>query len=597
MALNLEQALKEAKKAIEDNNKLRARRLYEKILEGFPDNEEARQALVNIGKKQGSDNPPTVVGKEIQQLMSNGEFEKALQAITKALRDYPNSHVLYNQKGICHSRLDQPRFATIAFNRCLEISSSFLPAIMGLGSLFAEKERYEPAIQQFKRALELDPNFGPANLSIARCYISIGHPFEGEKYALKAYETGRERLDVISVLANCYRDQDNLVKSREFFEKALKKNEENVGMRLNWSNTLTVFGLNEEASEQISKALELDENNTRAYRALSLVGSDKSLSDIKTKMNKLMEEDELSEEDLMHLHFAMGNVLTKEKKYDEAFRHFEDGNYARKSIFNYDIKNDQTMFSTLEEKINNIPNVNISTKDDSVTPIFVLGMMRSGTTLTEQIISSHVDVTPRGELEFMNKAVRRNINPNEEITEEGILKVRESYLDDINLLNVNTKYFTDKMPNNFRWSFLIREAFPDAKIVHTKRNPKAVCWSIYKNFFGASGNGFAYDLSDLVEFYNLYHRHMELVNKQYDGIYNLDYEAFVENPENEGQKLFDYLELDWNEGFLNFQDADRAVKTASTRQVREQVYKGSSLEWEKFEGFLAENFNQLPGVA
>ena len=597
MALSLDQALKEAACAIDNKNKLRARRIYEKIIQGFPDNTEAMEGLKKLSQDGTNVNPHPALMESIGKLMREDKHDLAIEELEELIKEFPKSPNLQSMKGTCHARLKQGRLASSSFNKALEINSRFMPAMMGMGALLMENDRYHPALEQYKRALEIDPNHLQANLQIGRCLLQIGHPFEAESHIEKALKSARrERPDITVAMANVYRDQDNFEKSREFFEKAIELQPENVGLLMNYANTLVVFGHSDEAEKHLRKALSLDPSNTRTIRALANVGvglDDKNFADI---IDAAQKQDNLSVEDAMHLHFALGSILTKQKKYSEAFAHIEDGNYARRNQYRYNFNRDTHVFSLLTKQFEKTPNVKFDYDEAPIgaKPIFVLGMMRSGTTMTEQVISGHDKVSPRGELEFLNRAVRGNINPNQNLDAEGLLKFRKSYINDISKLAIETEYFTDKMPNNFRWVGYIIEAFPEAKIVHTMRDSRAVCWSIYKNFFAASGNGFAYNLEQLVNFYNLYTDHMKLMNITYpDRIFNLDYEKFVQSPDVEGKKLFKYLDLEWSDDLLDFKDAKRAVKTASTRQVRNEIYKGSSKEWEPFTEFVKEAFDKL----
>ena len=296
------------------------------------------------------------------------------------------------------------------------------------------------------------------------------------------------------------------------------------------------------------------------------------------------------------INFGLYEICNKNGSFEEAFEYLLDGNYGRKLRYPYDVQMDKHLFEDLHKIFPaplNLKDTNFDQLDH--IPIFIIGMMRSGTTLTEQIISSHPQVDPRGELEFLNRAVMKNINPKETVSTKNIEKIRETYVEDALKLELKKPLFTDKMPANFRWAGFVLEAFPESKVIHTQRNAKAVCWSIFKNLFGASGNGFAYDLETLVEYYNLYFNFMKQINKIYEGrIYNLNYELLVSDPEVEVRKLLNFLNLEWDDKVLKFSKSKRAVKTVSTSQIRQAIYKGSSEQWEKYSEFLNPYFDSLP---
>ncbi len=224
--------------------------------------------------------------------------------------------------------------------------------------------------------------------------------------------------------------------------------------------------------------------------------------------------------------------------------------------------------------------------------IFILGMPRSGTSLVEQIISSHNEVHGAGELKALSKIIIQLIQTSSaidkiDLSENTILSIRQKYLDYLLSLNISENVITDKMPLNFRNIGFILSAFPEAKIVHLKRDSKAICWSIYKHYFSSKGTGWAYSQEDLAKYYGLYLQLMEFWHEIYPNqIYDLGYEDLTNNQEEETQKLLEYCELEWDESCLNFHTNERAVQTASSMQVRKKMYQGSSEEWKKYEEYL-----------
>ena len=223
-----------------------------------------------------------------------------------------------------------------------------------------------------------------------------------------------------------------------------------------------------------------------------------------------------------------------------------------------------------------------------IKPIFILGMPRSGTSLVEQIISSHHKVYGAGELKSLNNIIASLTKHNtfiesENLSEKNIFSIREKYLESLANLNISENIITDKWPLNFKNIGFILSAFPEAKIVHLKRDTTATCWSIYKHYFSDSGNGWAYNLDDLAQFYNLYEDLMEFWHELYPNkIYDISYEDLTTNQEEETRKLLEYCDLEWDEDCLNFHTNNRAVETASSLQVREKMYRGSSEVWKQY---------------
>ena len=229
------------------------------------------------------------------------------------------------------------------------------------------------------------------------------------------------------------------------------------------------------------------------------------------------------------------------------------------------------------------------------TPVFILGMPRSGTTLVEQIISSHSEVLGAGELSHtFQLGLNLAANPNC-INATAISEFRKKYLSELSKLSDGKPFVTDKMPQNFRFIPLICAAFPEAKIIHMQRNAAATCWSNFKQYFSSNSLGYCYSLKDVVSYYELYSDLMKLWQSHYgDRIYNLNYEKLTTDQENQTRELIKYLKLDWEDICLSPQDKSRSVRTASNQQVRQKVYQGSSEGWRKYMPYLNGAFDSLP---
>ena len=245
--------------------------------------------------------------------------------------------------------------------------------------------------------------------------------------------------------------------------------------------------------------------------------------------------------------------------------------------------------SVIKDVFDDLPTLtNNELSQSSLRPIFIVGMPRSGTSLVEQIVASHNEAHGAGELEFSTQIFSSIIaNISGDVDKKDLLFFREQYLAKLNALKCSKNIITDKMPMNFRYIGLILSAFPEAKIIHLKRDARATCWSIYKNYFDSDGIGYSYDQNDLAQYYGLYSDLMSFWHERFpDQIYDICYEDLTTNQEEETRKLLEYCDLDWDENCLNFHSNKRAVKTASALQVRKKMYQGSSEAWKKYEAHL-----------
>ena len=315
-------------------------------------------------------------------------------------------------------------------------------------------------------------------------------------------------------------------------------------------------------------------------------------------MQELYLYENISDEQRCHINFGLAKACEDLGDFEQAFTHYREGNALRKKLLNYDINQDVKLFKQLKSNYARIEQnaLKVDNLENNPKPIFIVGMPRSGTTLVEQIISSHSQVAGAGELSFaaqFGASIARGFS---EVNSEALLNFRIKYLTKLQNVSDGSLIVTDKMPQNFRYIGLLAAAFPEAKIVHVKRNPAAVCWANYKQYFISKNMGFCYALDDIISYYRLYENLMEFWGSSLSKrIYHLDYELLTVNQKDETQKLIDYLGLDWNEECLSPQNNTRSVTTVSNIQVREKVYQGSSQQWKKYKPFLNSMLDFLDG--
>ena len=290
----------------------------------------------------------------------------------------------------------------------------------------------------------------------------------------------------------------------------------------------------------------------------------------------------------------MGKAQLDINNPEKGLRLINAGNSLRKKELKYKNQKSKELFDKIKNNFKELNIKNKETSHDSFSqPIFIVGMTRSGTTLVEQILSSHSSIYGAGELDFLDNAINLIDWQNNKIQKKDIIEIRKNYINELKKIS-KSAYTTDKMPLNFRWVGFIAYAFPNAKIIHVKRDAMATCWSNYKANFPKGGLAFTFDQIDIAEYYKLYENLMSFWKKKFPKkIYELNYEKLTENQEPESRKIFNYLGLKWESSVLEFHNNSRVVKTASNIQVRKKMYKGSSQQWEKYKPWLQPMLNNL----
>ena len=394
-------------------------------------------------------------------------------------------------------------------------------------------------------------------------------------------------------------DQGKLEEAIEAYRSILEIKPDYAEAYNNMGSALYEQGKLEQTIEAYNKALSIDPNYAIVHRHLSNIK--KYTPDDKhfLQVQEVSKRRNLSEHDQCHLSFALSKMYEDIGDINKSFTYLSKGNAFLKKLLNYSIEQDNKFFSYLKKSQPKLSKHKLVINEglSKVIPIFILGMPRSGTTLVEQIISSHSKVFGAGELIYVRQFGRKlSVDPTS-INTANISEFRERYLSELSRLSKGKPLVTDKMPQNFHYIPLICAAFPEAKLIHVYRNPAATCWSNYKHYFSLNSLGYSYDLKNVVEYYNLYKDLMQFWQSDYsDRIYNLNYESLTTDQENQTRKLIEHLGLNWEKACLLPHENKRSVRTASLQQVRQKVYQGSSEAWRQYEPYLNGAFDSLPSA-
>ena len=431
-----------------------------------------------------------------------------------------------------------------------------------MGNTLKDLGKLEEAIEAYNKALAIKPNFADA-------YYNMGNILKGQ---------GELEEAIVS------------------YEKALSLKPNYADAHNNMGNALQDQGKLEEAIASYKKVLSLKPDYAEAHRHLSSFIRYKSDDPQVVLISEMIQQSNLKDYDRCHLNYTFAKMKEDLGDLDAAYDNYVAGGKLRQKLMSYEFKQDELKFDQIK---NTAPELKEFAFDKPIqaatnTPIFILGMPRSGTTLVEQIISSHSQVHGAGELPFLARFGDPLILGTQKIDSNNLLQIRKAYLDELEKISNGCQFVTDKMPSNFQSIALIFKALSEAKVIHVKRDPSATCWSNFKHYFSEKGLGYSYDLKDTVNYFKLYQELMDFWDRQYkDQIYHLDYDKLTLEQELETKKLIKYLELDWENTCLLPEENSRIVRTASQQQVRKKVYTGSSQEWRKFEPYLNGMFDEL----
>ena len=597
MTLKIQRLLASAKKNIRKGNIEAAKNDYLKVLKSIPNNQEAKNQLSKL-----SQNKPTGPSESqldlIIKLYSSGQIQDALSSLELLINNYPRDPSLFNIRGACFKASNQMESAVDSFKNAINIKPDYAEAYFNLGITLQELNRSNEAIKYYENAILVKPAYPTAHNNLGLIFLELnqlGLATEHFNWAISYNPQFAEAHNNLGATLQQDRKFDASIKN---YFKATTINPNYAQAFNNLGIVYQTLGQQVEAIKHFQKAISLVPNYTSAHFNLSRIKTFLP-DDIQISQMQSIVTNNLNILEKIYLNFALAKVNEDLERKDDLFKFLKQGNQLCKEKTYYSLKNDQQKHALIQ-KIFTTPknlheiNFNKDFKDtsNSKRPIFIIGMPRSGTTLVEQIISSHKKIYGADEMstlsDLISKILKKVSNNNSyELNKKSVLSIRHKYLAELSDLNVPENIISDKWPLNFQYVGFILEAFPEAKIIHLKRDSRATCWSIYKHFFSDIGNGWAYNFKDLAGFYNLYSEMMAFWHDLYPNkIYDISYEDLTTNQEDETRKLLEYCDLDWDENCLNFHENKRAVKTASALQVREKMYQGSSEAWKKYEAYL-----------
>jgi len=568
--------------------------------------------------------PPQALINSVIELYSNGQIQEALDSVEALIKNYPNEALLYNICGACYAGLGQLDAAVKRYEKSLAIKPDYAEAHNNLAVTFQELGQLDAAVQCYDQALAIKPDYAEAFNNLGIVLKELGQLDTAVKSYEKILTIRPDFAEAHYNLAITLQELGQLDAAVKSYEQALAIKPDFADAHYNLGVTLQELSQLDAAVKSYEKALAIEPDYPQAHNNLGIVHQERgqiddavkqyekavaikldyaeayhNLSTLKkytandpqiTQMQSLLSTNNLSQSDRIHLCFALAKVNEDLGNQDEYFKFLHEGNRLRKQELNYSLDSSKNLSSTVKKMFSSPPS--LSYKPSTIRPIFIVGMPRSGTTLVEQIISSHHAVHGAGELTTLANLIelilKDDLAHNKNgLTKKSFLSIRQQYLDSLSGFNVSENVITDKMSLNFQYIGFILLAFPEAKIVHLKRDAMATCWSIYKSNFKNKGNGFSCNLNDLAGFYGLYVELMDFWHQLFpDKIYDICYEDLTTNQEEETRKLLQYCELDWDENCLNFHTNKRAIKTASAFQVRQKMYQGSSEDWKKHEAYL-----------
>jgi tetratricopeptide (TPR) repeat protein len=527
-------------------------------------------------------------------------FDSAIEYLSKALKIDENNINTLQALGMTYLDLEDYKSALRYLENCLTLAPknpniriSFAVALERAGL------DYE-ATAAYRETCEMDPN-NPTALTAYANHLLLCHQFdEAIEALLKAKELTKNSPLVCDLLGDVYSNMGDLDKALEQYDNALKIEPNRISSLIGKGSLFRELGETQNAIIVSDQIINAHPDSPSGFSLKAQVTRSQPSDGLIENLNRLLEKNKKESDEEITIHFSLGKVYDDQKLYSKAFEHYLTANSLKSAKHSYiqeeEDKKVDAIIKTFDRKFfEDHQGIGV----DSGLPIFIVGMPRSGTTLIEQIISSHPSVQGAGEVLFwwqtsrtlplrfkLKKSFPECAN---ELNKKDVIKVTELYEETLRRIVGPASlitHITDKMPHNFVQLGLIALMYPNAKIIHTKRNPMDTCLSIFFQSFN-DFHPYSFNLENLGHHYKNYQRLMTHWHDVLPGrVFDVNYEDVTADPERLSRGLIAHCGLDWDDACLSPHKLERAVKTASHWQVRQPIYKTSVERWRRYEEFL-----------
>ncbi|QDT09316.1 tetratricopeptide repeat-containing sulfotransferase family protein [Planctomycetes bacterium K23_9] len=537
------------------------------------------------------------------------QFQQAHEHLSRCVKLDPHRPDCWTLLGKLSEQSGQESWAIEYYERAIVLDESSFDSAIALSQIYAKKNDLRSAIHTLRVCLLRDSRSAKLNIALARLLLRRAAILKRKRKHIQSVRLSHEALDCYctanaraphtrSLIAQGVLQQklNQFHAAKESFTQALQREPQSASALTMLAISNVDCGDLSTAISLFRAALQIDPQRALTHFRYSRAQKFSEGTESRTyiaSLRALLDQPDVKRSARVLLNFALAKVLEDTGSYDEAWHHYDQANRLKSALATSKSASPsvkaETASSRTSNKINAFTPASFhafsSVGNSSDTPIFIVGMPRSGTTLTEQILSSHPSVSGAGELHLMDHVYHdmmqsRSVDTLREMTSECFRKAAEFYLQQIQPYRHGLQHITDKMPTNFMHLGLIATLFPNAKIIHCSRNPMDIFVSSYCQNLNAP----FCDLEQLVDYYHNYRRLMHhwqsvLPTK----IHTVQYESLTADPTRHSRDLIQHCGLEWAPECLDFHKNDRAVHTPSKWQVRQPMYRSSVEKWRRYE--------------
>jgi len=526
---------------------------------------------------------------------ANKDYDQAKELLVKAIEIQPKNKTAIHNLGTCYKELKKFDEAKKYYEKVLEIDSKHTNANYNLGIIYYELKDLKKAKSYFKKTTEIQKNYGIAFFSLGNVYADLKEYNEAMSSYQKAIEINPRIVGAHNNLGLIYRTLNDLENAVKSYQNAIKLQPKHGGAYHNLALAYKELGKFDKSIESHERAIEYEPENLAHFYYLSELKKEMLNSNLKRKIEKSLSSKKLTKKDNAFGNYLLAKYERKEKNYEKELKFLIEGHKiffdSMKKRFELGVKYSFDDVLKIEKGVK-VEKTN-GGKYDEIKPIFIVGVPRCGSTLVEKIIASGSKPIPIGEeTGIIENFVNKKILEKESLNLGSCLEIRKElnalYKDRGLILKKYDNVFTDKSLNNFFYIKLIKEIYPNAKIINCKRDILSSIVSIFQN--NLTELAWTHNLSNILKYFDNYFKIINNYDQEVPAaIYHLEFEKLTKEPEKESKKLMNFCGLPWDKKCLEFyKRKDLISKTASNVQIREAIYRHSLEKYSPYKKLLTE---------
>jgi len=502
-----------------------------------------------------------------------GDAETARTLLTLACEKCADDFEIWWNLGRVHSTLEDDTAGLNCWQQCIRLKPSDADAWQNMSTSLQRLGNTDAALQAAQKAVDLIPSNAILHNNLGFIYEKLYRFPDAEAAYRQAVELDPEYAEGQCHLADCLLSQGHLEEGYKRFETAIK----------------------------------IDPRQVTAHQLLLIHRKVTDYDEYVRQAEALYNDPDIPSKRREELAFALGKAWADMEDYGKSFSFYAEGNRMRRAEWEYNFEDDLRDTEEIMHLFSkDFLDARCQDRDAGEALLFIVGMPRSGSTLTDQILSAHPDVVSIGETDLLRNVTtilaqdetnHINLQNLMQVTDVELKNAGDAYMNSIQRVFGESKRYADKALTNMWLIGIIRMVFPQARILHCSRNALDNCISIFSYDFAGYLHKYGYNLTELGKYYRLHLRMMEHWRKVLpaDVFRDVHYEALVDDPETEIRALLDFCGMEWHDGCLNFHQSRRVVSTASVAQVRKPIYRSAVNRWEHYKPWLGELINALEG--